>query len=145
MILRVLPRIELFRSLFPSWRFFDRPGEPYLLEVCWDPMTSGATPSWEQLYGAKPFRWWNLFLNPHGNFVMAWQSLVERLAQELEDFEESDESFPAGSVAYALVLNGVEEAAHGRSFQFRIRCGDEVLLLSPPSVESMTPRRMGSP
>jgi hypothetical protein len=137
MILRLLPRIQLFRSLFPSWRFFDRPGEPYLLEVCWDPAISGSTPSWEQLYLPKPFRWWNLFLNPYGNTVMAWQSLVEILAQDLD---EAGESFPSDSVAYSLVLNGVENAAQGRAFQFRIRCGDEILLLSP----HISPGRRGS-
>lgn len=126
--MRGLPRLQLFRALFPSWRFFDRPGDPYILEACWNPDAHQTERRWERVYEPVRFDAWNLLLNPHGNWVMAWQSLVERLAMELE---EAGEDFPAGSVSYELVSHGVALLAHGRPHQFRLVCGGEVLLLSP--------------
>lgn len=121
-------RAHLWRSLFPSWRFFDRPGAPFVLEVSWEP------DHWERLHlpPARDWRWpLRLLVNPAGNLALAWQSLVDRLAQELEASHSSSPGEVGDWVAYQMIRDGVEAQARGRTYRIRLTHEGDVLLLSP--------------
>jgi hypothetical protein len=79
----------LFRLLFPSWAFFDRAGDPPVLEMR---AFSSNTPAeeWQPVVQAPPRRWWHLLFNPHGTLALAEQTLVERWHAELEDGAETE-------------------------------------------------------
>jgi hypothetical protein len=125
-------RLQLLRALAPSWRFFDRPGVPYVLEVRWL-AAPGATGSgtWERPYPGVRGGMGSLFFSARSNLALAWQSLNEQLVHEIHEFEGEPSAFAAESVGYALVCAGLAELSHGRGFQFRITCGGDLVLLSP--------------
>lgn len=62
----------------PSWRFFDRAGPFFFLDV-----QQVDTAIWKAVLLPKPIRFWNLFFNPRGNLYLAEMSLIERFAIEL--------------------------------------------------------------
>ncbi len=122
-------RFQLLRALAPSWRFFDRPGVPYVLEVRWIGGPAGDT--WQRPYPGVRGGIVSILSNGSSNLALAWQSLVEQLVQEINDYEGEPQAFAAQSVGYALVHAGLERLALGRSFQFRITCDGDLVLLSP--------------
>jgi hypothetical protein len=122
-------RFQLLRALAPSWRFFDRPGAPYVLEVRW--LGGPEANIWHRPYPGVRGGLASLLFNGKANLALAWQSLVEQLVQEINDYEGEPQCFADQSVGYALVRAGLERLAPGGSFQFRITCDGELLLLSP--------------
>ena len=81
-------RVQLFRVLFPSWRFFDVMGETPTLyyRVA---SSSEDLGEWQAALEKPELRspYWpfNLFLNSENNFVLAGYSLVEQLVSDMEE------------------------------------------------------------
>ena len=129
-------RIELIRTLlvsvFPSWRFFDRPGEPFVLEVS----TESASGPWQTIYGPGGRKWWNLFLNPQGNRAMAWQSLVDRLAREIDETQGQDVGAQVlQSLIYRKIKEGIEhwvDEAGSSQYHWRLVHAGDVILAEGP-------------
>ena len=80
-------RIFLFRSFFPSWRFFDDLADVPRLQVRWTEEGSTEFCSWTTLAKKPPFRLKQLFFNPEGNFFLTHQSLLSQLLMELSDLQ----------------------------------------------------------
>lgn len=92
--------LTLLRSLLPSWRFFEEiVAVPVLNHRLID--AAGALGPWQQTLSPPrrhPGMWG---LHAAGNLYLAYQSLVEQLAEELEDPAEGGEL--SRTVSYQLV------------------------------------------
>ncbi len=136
-------KLALLRTLFPSWRFFDHPGSPYLLEVRWNPEREDS--HWEpfepvlreQMLQDRTLA--GLLFSPSTNLAMAWQSAVEILAQEQAQSQDTPEPIAGEaieqrkspkhhSVSSAVIRDGIESRSRGRPFRYRLVCDGEVLL-----------------
>ena len=115
--------LTLLRSALPSWRFFEEIAAlPVLNHRLIDP--HGVAGPWQQTL-ALPQRHAGMWaLHPAGNLYLAYQSLVEQLAAELEDPAEFSEL--SRSVSYQLVqalvhqqLASQGQGNHGQ-YQFRL-------------------------
>jgi hypothetical protein len=95
-LLVLLPRrlvrgdtLSLFRCMFPAWRFFEEitPAPRLRYRVGSDAAQLGP---WIEALHAPPRTAAVLLCDPAGNQFLACQSLVERLASELEDCGAAD-------------------------------------------------------
>ena len=116
--------IPIPRVLLPSWRFFDRSGESAVeAPQLWIRVTETEwMPALEPKKRGRSIG--ALFFNARENLNLALQSLVDRMAGELDPH----------SVTYDLLLNWATECARDRGLgfvQFKITCGGEVILISP--------------
>lgn len=120
------PRPEFLRSLFPSWRFFNRPGEFVHLSVR-TRSTDGTWEDWRSWESsAAPFVIFKVFFNPSGNRRLYFESLKDRLVDLLSELGEEKLS---RSHAYRTLLSCLkEEIAY--PFQFRLEVGTEPVLIS---------------
>ena len=121
------PKIEnttfnLFKSMFPSWKFFDESVDtPVLLY-----RTKLATvfSQWEICVPHPEKKWFHLLYNPHGNFYLAYHSHIQQLLGDLTTFEDSKlESFHQ-HVSYKTTENFVRYTLMKKKcislFQFKI-------------------------
>lgn len=108
------------RVFFPSWRFFEKVESTLFLEYRF---TSEST--WQPLFRPLhrgPFNW---FFNPTGNLRLAFGSLLEQCASDMEEYEGEPERY-FQSVSYSLLKALVEfhlRKEHSdpqRSYQFRL-------------------------
>lgn len=129
LVLALLPRrdvrgrgLALLRALFPSWRFFEEIEPGPLLQVA----TAGADGvfgPWRDAWSASTRTAAALIVNARGNLELAYQSLVDRLASELDESPED----PTRSITYRLVQRLIEvecldpsERVPGRRYRFRL-------------------------
>jgi hypothetical protein len=113
-------RLMWVRALFPSWRFFDRPGdEPALFYriregADWSDWKDGFPPS----HGRGLLA---LFHNPEGTLRLALHNLLEL---SLSDVDESNSAADfAGCPSYELLANWVrwrDSAGAALGFEFKI-------------------------
>ena len=95
---------QVFRVLFPSWRFFDRLGDVAELYSRYAP-ADVELGGWKPCLAGPPRTVQSLFLNPSGNYFLAGHTLVERLLQDLSEWNESDLDAFSESVSFKLVTN----------------------------------------
>lgn len=149
----LLPRRELgsrglmlLRSLFPSWRFFDSPGEyPSLSYRVCPPSPSPDTASPESvpnLPPPQPGPWiecpspppargiLELAYNPEGNLYFAFHTLISQLVSDLQSIPDDQPERITQTASYTLVRNLVsnsirstDPAATG-TYQFKIIAHD---------------------
>lgn len=122
----VLP--TLLRLLFPSWAFFDRAGDPPVLEM--RVLASDTPPEgWQPVVQAPPRRWWHLLFNPHGTLALAEQTLVERWHAELEEGAETEVT--RALVERLVTVSAREAVTSGtdakRQYRLRINTAPPVL------------------
>jgi hypothetical protein len=119
-------RLQLMRVIIPSWRFFDQPDEPLLLET-----RVNTKDAWIPLLTPRRRPFYAVIFNPGGNLRFAMHALLEQFISDLEDGDEI-----AIDVSSALVQNLVKQQLTERgvvgpkSFQFRIRTTTDVLFTS---------------
>ena len=125
------PRLALFRSLFPAWRFFEAldPGPLLCYRVA---LPDGSRSAWlPALPPPEPHR---LLLDARGNLRLACQSLVEQFAAELDAGPAVPEQLVSYWLVDALVQNRVALAhADAERYQFRLSArepGDPELFVS---------------
>jgi hypothetical protein len=117
--------LTLLRCVLPSWRFFEEiAAVPTLSHRLID--THGGPGPWLQTL-APPQRHAGMWgLHAAGNLYLAYQSLVEQLAAELEDPAEFSEL--SRSVSYqlvqALVLQQLGSQGQGKVGQYQFRLID---------------------
>lgn len=125
--------LQLFRALFPSWKFFDdvtqAPTLSYLLYL--DDVPVG---DWVQaLRNPGKRRLINLFYNAHENFLFAGHSLLGRLRDELQLHADSSVSLDLiqNLVRYELFQMPLPDSADRKlTFQFRVMIDEDTLHLS---------------
>ncbi len=98
---------SLFRVFFPSWRFFQ--------EVAYVPMvhvkvftTDFREQEWQPLITKLQRSALRLFYNPRANLTLAYQSLLEQVVQDINDFENKDMDKFQFTNSYQLVNNLVQ-------------------------------------
>jgi hypothetical protein len=118
--------LALFRSLFPSWRFFEEIEAGPSLSFCAAPVGSDFGP-WRAALTPSPRGPTALLLNARGNLTLAYQSIVEQLASELDEAPDAD---PSTLISYQLVVRLVafellstHERTPGTQYRFRIDTG----------------------
>lgn len=118
-------KMYLFRSLFPSWKFFE---DIVYLPVLY--MRTGNSSDlqdeqWVEVLPRIERNWKYLFMNPEGNLLHAYNSLIQQLEYDKEDTSLDNPDSLASSVSYLLVKNMVrkhiEGASHITHFQFKLR------------------------
>ena len=150
----LLPRRELgsrglmlLRSLFPSWRFFDVPGEyPSLsYRVCPQPLPSPDTAPPESVPHSPPPQpgpWiecpspppprgiLQLAYNPGGNLYFACHTLISQLVSDLQSVPDDHPERITRTPSYALVRNLVAHSIRSATpsangtYQFKITAHD---------------------
>ena len=100
-------RWQLFRVFFPSWRFFDEPGDEVelLARASVDVEELG---SWVRCLQSAPRNWSNVFLNAQGNYTLAAQTVVEQLLSEMGEWDEKQLDRLSESVSFQLTKNLAE-------------------------------------
>lgn len=137
-------KLHLFRSLFPSWRFFEEYGRSpvlyYRLQT-----KNGQMGPWLPCLKPAQRHLGHLFLNSRGNFNFACNTLLNQLSVDLENLDHRDSLAVEATTSYQLIKNLVsyqirqDTQTPSFTYQFRI-CGElktkdennqEDLLISP--------------
>lgn len=129
----------VLRLLFPSWKFFDRPGHLIRLDYRLQHADSAITSNWQPVLQSQKRTWTCLFLNPQGNLHLACQSLVEQLVTQIQNTPENQLDSIFESTSYQLVKNLAYSHAIQNSglknqysfFQLRITIDEDDTLVSP--------------
>lgn len=121
------PVVQALRAFFPSWKFFDEPGEvPCLL------VRTGADAetlsSFEPLLPPLKRPITAALFNPRGNLWLAYGSLLQQLMSELEELPEGSDadtqirSCTSYQLTQALVLERLRERGQAlpRYYQFKV-------------------------
>jgi hypothetical protein len=111
------PSLNFFKSLFPSWKFFDESVDtPVLL---WR-LYSDPDNHWQVYFPPPEKKWFNLFYNSEGNFYLAYHSHIQQLLGELSVLEDSAASEFHHHSAYKITENFVRSKKPTGDFQFKI-------------------------
>jgi hypothetical protein len=97
-------KLELFRLLFPSWRFYSEVTEvPVLFYRLPD-----ESDIWKLAINKSKQHWHSLFFNPEGNLYHAITSLLQKAEQEIGELEDPQIITFENSVSFNLIKNLVE-------------------------------------
>jgi hypothetical protein len=134
--------LNLFKPLFPTWKFYDDFEESRLLfyrAKFIDTNTNDTINSfkestfsdWLPLYQNPKSALSSLFINSHGNLILAVHSHLQTLLQELEDHNEA-EPFQE-SITYKITKNLVSYALKNKYdssyvYQFKLAVANEEAL-----------------
>jgi hypothetical protein len=138
---------QLFRVFFPSWKFFDDLSQVPVLyfrvsETEIEP--TGPSPNWTEALLREPRSWFAIFLNPKPGALLAYQSMLYHLEQEIDEFPQGLDftNTTVFRLVHNLVQSKIEETIKPKSkisYQFKVESisGDpqvesrELVLLSP--------------
>lgn len=106
-----------FRLLFPSWAFFDQPGHTAQIEIRLK--TSEPWLPWPQKINR---RWYHLFLNPQGNWVLLTQQLSMQLLIESQTLNTNSSiaSLESFQQLKFQLQNSVTHTLNASQFEFRL-------------------------
>lgn len=111
--------LQLFRSLIPYWKFFDRFG--YVPRLFYRFETKDQWSEWQDFHPQLHFSWFQLFHNPHVNLVMWEQSLLSQLVDDTKEVKPHQvENLETYLWVRDLVADRVQ-AQGFHCFQFEIR------------------------
>ena len=81
------PYLNLFKSIFPSWKFFDESSNtPILFYKIIEPENND---QWKICFSPPKAKWFHFLLNSEGNLYLAYHSNIQQLLGDLEDCMES--------------------------------------------------------
>jgi hypothetical protein len=75
--------LQLFRSLFPYWKFFDRYG--YVPRLYFRFQADSVWSEWADFHPQVKYTWFQLFHNPEVNLIHWEQSLLSQLVDDTKD------------------------------------------------------------
>lgn len=127
------PYLNLFKPLFPSWKFFDESVDtPRLFYRTLDGVLDSP---WTICVPHAPKKWFHLFINHEGNFYLAYHSHIQQLLGELDACDDDQVKTFHTSVSYLMTENFVRHELYrlkfAGDFQFKISDQHEDILLSP--------------
>ena len=106
------PYWDLFKSLFPSWKFFDESVDTPIL-IYKTPLD----PSW--LIALKPpsRQWFHVMYNPEGNFYLAYHSHIQQLLGDLTSATDQQITNFSENVSYKITENFVRNVLSRKNYQ----------------------------
>ena len=129
------------RAFLPNWKFYHAPGWMPRLVVRHRSAAGSKTSEWQTLYPRQHRQLAHLWHNPDVNLALAWQNLVDHLANDINHLTETDriEDQPIYTLVERLAAHGVVSlgASEQHQFQFELRLvhatqlQTEVALTSP--------------
>jgi hypothetical protein len=129
------------RAFLPNWKFYHAPGWMPRLMVRHRSTPQSPEQDWEVIEPRRRLRLLHLLHNPEVNLALAWQNLVDHLANDIQTLPES--SRIEDQAIYALVQRLAAHALRSRGvlpegqFQFALHLvhatesRTEVVLISP--------------
>lgn len=122
------PVVQRLRVLFPSWRFFDVPGDVPQLSVRWgrDPAQLG---TWRPVASRPRRRPQMLAYNPSGNLALAHATLLHALVDAVETACVDESRSPH--------LDGAEQLARSVPYRLTSRLAREHVLRSAPEASGL--------
>ena len=126
--------LQLLRIFFPSWRFFEDIDEPPQLYY-----RTGTEPNsfthWRPCIEKIERKWHQLFLNAQGNTVLAYQTLLHQLIDEIAELPDEERKDLEKKVSYQLAKRlarlSIPHPYLHTHFQFKLCSGADDLLISP--------------
>lgn len=119
-------KLYLFRCLFPSWKFYEDIGHvPVLYYRLGSTLEMNESGPWTLAINKLDRSWRNLFLNPEGNLVHAYNSLLQQLENDKEDIAELNKDDLINTASYNLTKNLVitkikSSDSNDMFFQFKL-------------------------
>ena len=110
---------ELFKSLFPSWKFFDESIDTPVLLYRFVSQ-KGPANEWQIAVPVPPRRWYNVLWNPEGNFYLAYHSHMQQLMNDLMTLEDEKMSSFHHHLSYQLTANFLKARHFNRPYQFKV-------------------------
>ena len=107
------PTLNLFKSMFPSWKFFDESNDtPVLLYREAD--------DWKICFSPPKLQWWHFFYNPAGNFYLAYHSHLQQVLGELTVASVEEATRFQDNLSYKMLEHFVRSKSPQSDFQFKI-------------------------
>lgn len=107
---------NFFKSLFPSWKFFDESTDtPVLLY-----RFLSSEDDWKIAVPVPKRKWSDFFWNPEGNFYLAYHSHMQQLMNDLTNLEEEKLQDFQHHLSYKLTANFLKIRDFSRPYQFKI-------------------------
>ncbi len=129
------------RAFLPNWKFYHAPG--WMPRLMVRHRSGGLTPPepWRMIYPRHRLAWAHLLHNPDVNLSLAWQNLVDHLANDIHSLPETSriEDQAIYQLVQRLAAHGLDCSAvvAGQQFQFSLHLvhatggQTEVVLTSP--------------
>lgn len=121
-------RLSYFRIFFPSWRFFEAPGDRLSFSVMSENLSS-----WHEVSFRQPQRRFFIFFgNPIGNETMACYNLLEHFVQDLETIKtnEDTELLTSFQLLQNMAADEIQKIEKDfKKYKFKISLNDEDDLL----------------
>jgi hypothetical protein len=107
--------VNLFKALFPSWKFFDESADtPVLL------FRLVNEEEWRICVPHPQKHWYHLFYNPEGNLYLAYHSHIQQLLGELTNASELESQRFHEHISYNICEHFVRSRSLSSDFQFKI-------------------------
>jgi len=117
------PWLNLIKPLIPSWKFYDEFEETRLFFYRIKKSEDDIFSDWIALYQVPKANFKNFFINPRGNLILAAQSHIHALLDDIEHhdphkpfFENLNYKITKNFIHYALHLKYPKES----SYQFKL-------------------------
>lgn len=127
------PLLNFFKPIFPSWKFFDESVDTPLLY--YRTINGQEVSGWIICVPHAPKKWFHIFINPTGNFYLAYHSHIQQLLGELDACNDDQITAFHKSVSYKMTENFVRFELQRKNyignFQFKISDQQDDILLSP--------------
>lgn len=111
------PTLNLFKSMFPSWKFFDENNDTPALLFKTDQ-------TWIICFSPQKTKWRQILINPSGNFYLAYHSQIQQLLGDLNETDDDSINSFQNSTSYKIVTNFVRYKLnlikYSGHFQFKI-------------------------
>lgn len=116
------PTLNLFKSMFPSWKFFDESiNTPVLLYRL---KNKDQFANWVICIPPPKNKWTHLFYNPHGNYYLAYHSHIQQALEDLANLDDDQLERFHHHVSYKTTENFVRyellKKQLSSEFQFKI-------------------------
>lgn len=117
------PFLNLIKPLIPSWKFYDDFEETRLFFYRIKKSESEVFSDWTPLYQVPSPKLMHFFINPQGNLILAAQSHIQTL---IDDIEHHDVQLPfEETLSYKITKNFIHYAlsrkfTNGEFYQFKL-------------------------
>lgn len=109
------PTLNLFKFMFPSWKFFDESVDtPVLLYKLVN------QEKWKICFPYPKRKWFHFLYNPEVNFYLAYHSHIQQLLGELNNFDDLKLDEFHKTTSYKITENFVRFLKPTSEFQFKI-------------------------